>query len=198
MFSNEDVQRILDAATSVEWQTLILLGYFVGARLSDCVHMKWENVRPEEGVLIYHQRKTGKKVIVPLHYHIIEHLRYLAKFGTDGFLCPTLANKGPGGKHGLSESFKRIVKKAGVDLMIVQGAGTRKFTKRTFHSLRHSFNSALANAGVSEEVRMKLTGHSSRAVNTQYTHLQVATLKTAMSSLPLFAPDSKQEKSPAR
>jgi integrase len=92
----------------------------------------------------------------------------------------------------LSESFKRIVKKADVDLMIVQGAGTRKFTKRTFHSLRHSFNSALANAGVAEEVRMKLTGHTTRAVNTQYTHLQVATLKDAVSSLPLFTPASKK------
>ena len=196
VFTHEDVQKVLDAAPSVEWQTLILLGYFVGARLSDCVHMKWEHVRPLEGVLVYHQQKTGKKVIVPMHYHIIEHIRYLSQFGTEGFLCPTLANKGPGGKHGLSESFKRIVKKAGVDLMIVQGAGTRKFTKRTFHSLRHSFNSALANAGVAEEVRMKLTGHSSRAINTQYTHLQFATLKNAMSSLPLFTPASKKEQSP--
>ncbi len=193
VFSHEDVQKVLDAAPSVEWQTLILLGYFVGARLSDCVHMKWEHVRPQEGVLIYHQQKTGKKVIVPMHYHIIEHLRYLSQFGTQGFLCPTLATKGPGGKHGLSESFKRIVKKAGVDLMIVQGAGTRKFTKRTFHSLRHSFNSALANAGVAEEVRMKLTGHTTRAVNTQYTHLELASLKTAVSTLPLFTPDLKRE-----
>jgi integrase len=125
-FTHEDVQKVLDAAPSVEWQTLILLGYFVGARLSDCVHMKWEHVRPQEGVLIYNQRKTGKKVVVPMHYHIIEHLRYLSQFGTDGFLCPTLAIKGPGGKHGLSESFKRIVKKAGVDLMIVQGGRDSK------------------------------------------------------------------------
>jgi integrase len=55
-----------------------------------------------------------------------------------------------------------------------------------FHSLRHSFNSALANAGVAEEVRMKLTGHSSKAMNERYTHLQVDSLKKAMSSMPLF------------
>ena len=67
--------------------------------------------------------------------------------------------------------------KAGLDPMIVQGKGSRNFTKRTFHSLRHSFNSALANAGVAEEVRMKLTGHSSKAMNTRYTHLEIGTLK---------------------
>ena len=66
------------------------------------------------------------------------------------------------------------------------GKGIRNFTKRTFHSLRHSFNSALANAGVTEEIRMKLTGHSSKAMNTRYTHLEVSTLKSAMTSLPLF------------
>jgi integrase len=148
--------------------------------------MKWENVRPEEGVLVYEQRKTGRKVFVPMHYHIIEHLNYLAKSGASGHLCPSLAAKGPGGKHGLSEGFKRIVKKAGIDPMIVQGKGLRKFTRRTFHSLRHSFNSALANAGVSEDVRMKLTGHASPSMNKHYTHLQIQTLKQAMSTLPLF------------
>jgi integrase len=186
VFTQEEVQKLLEGTPSLEWQTLILLGYFIGARLSDCVHMKWENVLPEQGVIIYHQQKTGKKVIVPMHFHVIEHLNYLSTFGTAGYLCPKLAAKGSGGKHGLSEGFKRIVVKAGIDPMIVQGKGTRMFTKRTFHSLRHSFNSALANAGVAEEIRMKLTGHSSKAMNERYTHLQVAALKKAVTTLPLF------------
>jgi hypothetical protein len=47
-------------------------------------------------------------------------------------------------------------------------------------------NSILANAGVSEELRMKLAGHSSKAMNTRYTHLDVATLKNAVTTMPLF------------
>jgi integrase len=186
IFTQEEVQRMLSVAPSLEWQTLILLGYFSGARLSDCVQMKWENVQPEQGMMVYHQQKTGKKVIVPMHYHVIEHLKYISTFGTTGCLCPKLTGRGTGGKHGLSEAFKRIVIKAGIDPGVVKGKGIRNFTKRTFHSLRHSFNSVLANAGVAEEVRMKLTGHSSKAMNTRYTHLQVATLKNAMTALPLF------------
>lgn len=186
VFTHEEVQKLLNATPSLEWQTLILLGYFLGARLGDCVQMKWENINPEKGVIIYHQRKTDKKVIVPMHFHIIEHLKYLSTFGTTGFLCPKLAMKGTGGKHGLSEGFIRIVRKAGLDPMIVKGKGIRNFTKRSFHSLRHSFNSALANAGISQEVRMKLTGHSSKEMNQNYTHLQVATLKNAMGALPVF------------
>jgi integrase len=188
LFTNDEVQRLLAAAPTIDWQTLILLGYFVGARLSDCVQMKWENIRPEEGLIVYHQQKTGKKVTVPMHYHVIEHLNYLSTFGTDGFLCPKLAGKGSGGKHGLSEGFKRVILKAGIDPKTARGKGTRNFSKRTFHSLRHGFSSALANAGVSEEIRMKLTGHSSKAIHSQYTHLEVQTLKTAMTTLPLFGP----------
>ena len=186
VFTHEEVQKMLNAVPFLEWQTLILFGYFIGARLSDCVHMKWENIHPEQGVIIYHQQKTGKKVTVPMHFHVIEHLKYISTFGTTGLMCPKLSTKGSGGKHGLSEGFKRIVIKAGLDPMEVKGKGIRNFTKRTFHSLRHSFNSALANAGISEEVRMKLTGHSSKAMNQNYTHLQMATLKDAMTALPLF------------
>lgn len=192
VFTQEEVQQLLRAAPTLEWQTLILLGYFIGARLRDCVRMTWENIKPETGVIEYQQQKTGKKVTVPMHYHVIQHLDFLSSFGTNGSLCPKLASKATGGRRGLSEGFKRIVKKAGLDPMTIQGKGIRKFSRRTFHSLRHSFNSALANAGVAEEVRMKLTGHSSKMINTQYTHLQVTTLKNAVTSLPLF--DSKDEK----
>jgi site-specific recombinase XerD len=50
--------------------------------------------------------------------------------------------------------------------------------------LRHSFNSALASANVSQEHRRQMTGHSSDAMNTKYTHNQLETLRGAVNSLP--------------
>ena len=97
---------------------------------------------------------------------------------------PGLAGKGPGGRHGLSESFKTIVRRAGISLQEVQGGGVRKLNKRTFHALRHSLVSALANAGVAAELRMKITGHSSAAVHRGYTHMERKTLREAMAKLP--------------
>jgi integrase len=70
--------------------------------------------------------------------------------------------------------------------MTVKGKGLRNFTRRSFHSLRHSFNSAMANAGIAPEVRMKLTGHMSLDMNDRYTHLDLLTLKNAVSSMPLL------------
>ena len=145
-----------------------------------------QNVDPKKGVITYEQRKTGRKVTVPMHYHIIEHLHHLAPFGTNGYFCPNLVKRITGGRNGLSGAFKRIVIRAGIDPGIVPGKGMKRFTKRTFHSLRHSFTSALANAGISEEVRMKLTGHSSKPVHHGYTHLELDTLKNAVTALPLF------------
>jgi integrase len=72
-------------------------------------------------------------------------------------------------------------------LQTVQGGGDRKISKRTFHALRHSFTSALANAGVAPELRMKLTGHSSEAMHRGYTHHELDVLKKAVAKLPPLA-----------
>jgi integrase len=60
----------------------------------------------------------------------------------------------------------------------------RKISKRTFHALRHSFTSGLANGGVSEELRMKVTGHTTKAVHRGHTHHELETLRAAVAKLP--------------
>jgi integrase len=63
-------------------------------------------------------------------------------------------------------------------------ARKRQLSRRSFHALRHSFNSAMANEGVSQEVRMKLTGHKTEAVNRGYTHHELAPLRAAVDKIP--------------
>jgi integrase len=64
------------------------------------------------------------------------------------------------------------------------GILSRQLSRRTFHALRHSFNSAMANAGVSQEVRMKLTGHKTESVNRGYTHHELEPLRAAVKKIP--------------
>ena len=182
-FTLPEVEKLVAATGDLDWQTAILLGAYTGARLGDCVAMTWDHVDAESGFLRYSQKKTGKMVAVPIHRRLVSHLHHLSEQHVLGYLCPSLASKTPGGKRGLSEVFKRIVKRAGIDPMIVQGKGKQKFTKRTFHSLRHGFISALANSGVSEEVRMKLTGHASSDIHKKYTHLSTEPLQQAIDGL---------------
>ncbi len=67
---------------------------------------------------------------------------------------------------------------------MVTRVGLRSRASLTFHSLRHSFNSAMANAGVSQEIRMKLTGHSSAEMNKGYTHHELEPLRAAIAVIP--------------
>ncbi len=176
---------MLVATADPEWKTLILLAYFTGARLGDCCRTTWEGVSLTDGSLTYTQIKTGKKVLVPLHHDLQAHMETLA--GTDKtelFVMPHMANLRPGGRHGLSEGFKRIMKKAGVDCQTVDGIGARRVSRRTFHALRHSFTSALANAGVPQEIRMKLVGHTTEAIHRGYTHHELEPLRAAVGKLP--------------
>ncbi len=40
IFTHEEVEKLINVAPTAEWQILIMLGYFLGARLGECVHMR--------------------------------------------------------------------------------------------------------------------------------------------------------------
>jgi integrase len=183
-FTPAEVKMLVDAASG-EWKTLVLLAYFTGARLSDCCRMAWSDVDLGMAMLTYTQSKTDEKVTMPIHGDLLQHLNKLA--GTDKpeiFLMPNTANLKSGGRKGLSETFKLLMRDAGLDAGAVKKAGVRQLSRRSFHALRHSFNSAMANAGVSQEVRMKLTGHKTESVNRGYTHHELAPLRAAVQKIP--------------
>lgn len=185
VFTQEDLKMLVEPAKGTEWETIILFGFYTGARLSDCTKMEWANIDLATGTLKFKQGKTGKQLLLPLHHDLAAHLETIATSDKpQKYVTPHMADLGPGGRHGLSEGFKRIMKKAGLDIQSVEGTGVRKLSKRSFHALRHSFTSALANAGVSPELRMKLTGHKSAEVHRGYTHLEMDTLKNAIKKLP--------------
>ena len=183
-FNPTEIKILVDTAEG-EWKTLILLAYYTGARLSDCCRMGWDDVDLANGSLTYTQAKTGHKLTLPLHPDLLARLEALAGIDKPSpFIMPHMASLKPGGRHGLSEGFKRIMRKAGIDMQTVESKGVRTLSKRTFHALRHSFTSALANANVAPELRMRLTGHKSAAVHAGYTHHELENLRAAVGKLP--------------
>jgi integrase len=77
--------------------------------------------------------------------------------------------------------------RAGIDQGTIRERGegvSRSVSGLSFHSLRHSFNTVLANSGVPQELRMKLTGHSSAEMNAVYSHHELATIRGALEHLP--------------
>jgi integrase len=183
-FTSEEVKMLVDSAKD-DWKTLILLAYYTGARLSDCCRMTWADTDLAAKTLTYTQSKTGEKVTVPLHSGLLAHLEGVASTDKpEVFIMPHMAGLKPGGRHGLSEGFKRIMRKAGVESGTVKCAGVRQLSQRSFHALRHSFTGALANKGVAPELRMKLTGHKTESIHRAYTHHEIEQLRAAVDKIP--------------
>jgi integrase len=139
-------------------------------------------------------KKKKREVRIPIQPDLLAYLLAapVAQDSPTAPVFPTLAKKKPNGRGGLSEQFVALMAAAGVDRgkpsrQIEEGAerGAGRVTwERGFHSLRHTFTSWLRNAGVSEEDRMALTGHSTRDSHAIYSHADEAALRKAISKLP--------------
>jgi integrase len=186
-FDIEQLRALLNAAPSQDWRGAILLAFYTGARLQDVANMRWNSVDLQEQLISFRAGKTRENVTIPMHPHLHAYLLELpAPDSGKAFLFSSLAGKRTSGKSGLSMAFSRIMQKAKIKGEVIRertGKG-RTINALSFHSLRHSFNSIMANAGVSQEVRQKLTGHSSADMNKRYTHHELHSLRDAIQKIP--------------
>ncbi len=197
-FTPEQLAALLVAAPG-EWRAAIILGYYTGARLLDVAGMRWDAIDLPGKYIRYTPRKTGRELMVPLHPELENALLEMPSPDSGrAFVFPMLATKagkGTGGGGGLSATFKGIMVKAKVAGTVTRprkGKG-RATETLSFHSLRHSFNSAMANAGVAQELRQKLTGHASAETNAIYTHHQLAPLRAAIEVIPPIGGSQPQD-----
>ena len=186
VFTPEAISSLLKVATW-EWQGLILAGFYTGSRAGDLANLKWSSVDLGRKTVSFGQRKTKRFVEIPIHPELESWLvKEVKKKAHEEFVFPSFAGKTVGSRNGISGQFRGLMKKAGIVREITAKAGEkgRSRSSHSFHSLRHSFNSAMANAGVSQELRQRLTGHASKAINDRYTHTELETLRKAVGAVP--------------
>ena len=201
IFTLEQVTA-LGKTASGEWKGLILVGFYTGQRLGDCATLQWEQINltsqakmmPDRDQIPPHtirfqQGKTGGKVKIPMNSVLAEYLSRLAKSRADKtFVFPAIAAQAQRNVSPLSKAFKKIMRRAGIEQRVIRerkaDSSGRSVNALTFHSLRHTFNSILADAGVPEETRMALTGHKTREQNQVYTHRQLQTYVEAVATVP--------------
>ena len=183
VFTPEQINKLLEVADS-DWRGLILAGYYTGARLGDLARLTWHSIDQVERSITFTQKKTGGKIKIPIHSEFLDYL--LSRSAPDDGrkpLFPKLYHLRGAGKTGLSSSFRRLMDRAGIDGGIARqktGDAGRNVSLLSFHSLRHSFTSALANAGVPADVRQKLTGHADAKSHQVYSHHEFATVADAI------------------
>lgn len=177
-FTLKEVRSLLSEAKSRynhdEHEGLILIAAYTGLRLMDVAGLSSENVHGNRLVVSVRkvQRGTKKVVRIPMSPPVV---RWIGD--RQGPFFPTLSQKS---SQLLSQAFKRIMKWAKVPRE-VNHDGERAV--RSFHSLRHTFTSWLADADVHADVRMALTGHKSSGIHAIYSHHDEA-LDKAINALP--------------
>lgn len=161
-----------------EWRTAVLFGLWCGMRLGDATSREWSDIAGDcETVTFVPQKKQryGVAVTLPLVGKLREHL--LSVPNKEGPITPRL-----NGHYKLSVNFGKLLNLAGVSDKAPAKTGPSSKPKRhkSFHSLRHTVLTELAKTGADKQLRMLLADHDDPAVNTKYTHGEVARLAEAL------------------
>jgi integrase len=200
-FSAEQLEALLKTSRSEQWKETgwegaIICGMTTALRLGDIIGIRWGRINAEAGVLtVLTSKSGGEELKIPIHPAFARWLNSQTQGIARAPVFPKLHGKNIGGANGLSRKFKKLMEEAGVVGEIIRQGGntdqrkTRKagagrtVTSLSFHSLRHTATSLLANAGVAADTRKAITGHRDDRVHEAYTHHQMAKLKDAVNMI---------------
>lgn len=179
VLSLTDELRLLAAAAS-HFRPIVMLALDTGMRRGEALNQRWEHVDFVRRILMVTKSKTagGESREIPLTQRIYEFL--VANRQEEGLLFtfkgkPLIRTK---------TAWKSAVRRAGIRYL-------------RFHDLRHTFNTRLMEAGVMQEVRKALMGHSSgKDVNSIYTHVELPVKREAIRKLEAWVPTHNPQPQP--
>jgi integrase len=138
---------------------------FTGARLREILHLKWEHVDFERGMLLLADSKTGKKAIV-LNAPALTVLTNLPRVGGYVIAGQAAGTDKEQPRSDLKRPWHAVAKRAGLE-------GVR------IHDLRHTHASIGAGAGLGLPIIGKLLGHAHATTTARYAHLDADPLRRA-------------------
>ncbi len=194
----EELQRVVGPLEG-EMRILFAIGIYTGLRLGDAVNLSWGAVDLVRGFIQWIPRKTAKHgtvVRIPLFPALAAILAETPERKRQGLILPKLAEEYGRSRRYTSERVQRVFAKAGIETQGDTGRSnpknkgtTRKAVEVGFHSLRHTFVSLCANAGVPLHLVQAIVGHSQVAMTTHYFHVSDDALRGAVKALPdVFTP----------
>lgn len=188
----DELCRLMDAAQRAgeDWKLLFCIGAYTGLRLGDCCTLEWSSVNLERGIIQVVPQKTkayanGHPVTIPIHPSLAAMLeKHKAEAGDSGYVLADFAAWYAQSYWKIGGGLAAIFKDAGIVTSIVIKGRKKATPDATFHSLRHTFVSFAANAGVPLPVVQSIVGHSSTAMTRHYYHENEDALKRAVAAIP--------------
>ena len=176
-----------------EVRVIYYLGMFTGQRMKDCVLLRWSKINLEMNRIWVKQFKTGKEVTIPiaptLREVLLEALEW--KKSDLDYVCPNVAmryNKTNAlgknvGNNLVNIDMLRVIRWIGLEPSVHVPGRDKKVTVYGFHSLRHSFASYCAEAGVPQATVVSILGADSEIVTKYYTHVGDEAQKQAIAAV---------------
>ena len=196
----EELRRLLDASKKVEkgggggeWYKLVLIGIYTGLRLGDCCRLDWANVNIAKGVIQLVPAKTRRHhqrlVTIPIHKTLGAALLSSqspipSPQSLTGPVLPKIYEMYHRGRWHISQELSRIFKAANIVTSVRIEGRKNRTPEATFHSLRHTFVSLSANAGVPLHIVQSIVGHESTAMTRHYYHENLTALQQAVNAIP--------------
>lgn len=140
---------------------------FTGARLREILHLRWDEVDLERGMLNLTDSKTGRRAVY-LSAAAVELLTTLPRIAGHPYVFPGASANQP--RADLKNPWAAIQKAAGLE-------GVR------IHDLRHTFASYGAGASLGLPMIGKLLGHTQPSTTARYAHLDVDPMKRAADTI---------------
>jgi integrase len=163
-FAEED--KLL-AAASPHLRQIAIAAIDSGMRRGELLHQLWEHVDFNRRLLLVTHSKTvgGEAREIPLTARLAE---LLSSFKQPEGLVFTFKGRPI---HRIKTAWKAAIRRSGI-----------RYSR--FQDLRHTFNTRLMEAGVVQDVRKALMGHSSGdEVNSLYTHVELPVKREAIRKL---------------
>ncbi len=183
--TEQECRRLLDAAYDSHYTMLgfrdravLALLLYTGIRRQELLDLELDDVDLREGWLRVRRGKGNKMRMVPLVPEAASAIEDWLEFGPGPphqRLFTTLTGK-PLGRHGIQDLFRKAVRNADIARPGV-----------TIHSLRHTFAFLLLRNGCDLMSIKEMLRHASLESTAIYLHIEMSSLKAAISQHPLAA-----------
>ena len=165
VLSQKEFDKVLETCPDDKWKAMCTISYNAGLRRNEIVFLTWDDVDFADGTLTVrnsedHRTKPRKVRTIPMNQDVIDVLK-VRRAGI--FKSPYIFRDGQT-EWKFSKVFARIVVKAGY-VVTVNKKIKNKFS---FHDLRRTFGTNLANKGKSAKTVQKLMGHASLKTTMKY------------------------------
>jgi integrase len=169
----EQLRAWMAAAAPHARVAMAIAAYAPELRLGSILSLKWGEHIDRDLTLITVKGKTTARTGRPHRVLIVDELREILQWWRRAHPAATHVIWYHGGtidslKVGLRSAVDRANTHLGKDQQIVYGV---RHAGATFHTIRHTMATMLAEAGEPEKIRQMVMGHASLATTQKYTHL---------------------------